>query len=209
MLSAQNRDVPNSEAGIQMILRARAGALTVALSGYQQSLRRFTQQSIVAARHLRYVPSPVLGRNSLWRQKHLRSIHAASSKTTSQTEESPPPQAITLTFVLPDNTEKSVQAKIGDTILEVAHANHIELEGACEGSCSCSTCHVILEQKVYDELPEPSEQEEDMLDLAMCLTPTSRLGCQVRITPDLNNAKIKLPQMTRNFYVDGHVPTPH
>jgi len=64
-------------------------------------------------------------------------------------------------------------------MLEVAHRNDIELEGACEGSLACSTCHVIIDdQAVYDALPEPDDDENDMLDLAFGLTETSRLGCQ-------------------------------
>jgi ferredoxin len=85
----------------------------------------------------------------------------------------------------------------------------IELEGACEGVCACSTCHVILEPDVFDRLPEASEDEEDMLDQAFGLTASSRLGCQVVVTPDMDGIAVQLPAATRNFYVDGHVPVPH
>jgi ferredoxin-2, mitochondrial len=90
-----------------------------------------------------------------------------------------------------------------------ARRHGIELEGACEGVCACSTCHVILEDSVFEQLPEPSEDEEDMLDQAFGLTATSRLGCQVVVTPDMDGITVKLPAATRNFYVDGHVPVPH
>ncbi|CRG98095.1 adrenodoxin-type ferredoxin, putative [Plasmodium gallinaceum] len=80
---------------------------------------------------------------------------------------------------------------------------------ACEGFCACSTCHVIIDEKFYDLLPEASDNEIDMLELAPCITETSRLGCQVKLKKELNGIKIKLPPMTRNFYVDGYVPTPH
>ena len=53
------------------------------------------------------------------------------------------------------------------------------MEGACDGVCACSTCHVILESGIYDALEDPSEDEDDMLDQAFGLTTTSRLGCQV------------------------------
>jgi ferredoxin len=66
-----------------------------------------------------------------------------------------------------------------------------------------------LEPKVYDALPPPNEDEEDLLDLAFGLTPTSRLGCQILLDKKLENAKITLPRATRNLYVDGHVPKPH
>ena len=70
-----------------------------------------------------------------------------------------------------------VRARIGESILDVAHNNGIDLEGACESSLACSTCHVILENDLYDDLEEPCEEEEDLLDLAYGLTHTSRLGC--------------------------------
>eukprot|EP00607_Mallomonas_marina_P001516 CAMPEP_0182428256 /NCGR_PEP_ID=MMETSP1167-20130531/21803_1 /TAXON_ID=2988 /ORGANISM="Mallomonas Sp, Strain CCMP3275" /LENGTH=96 /DNA_ID=CAMNT_0024611027 /DNA_START=300 /DNA_END=590 /DNA_ORIENTATION=+ len=95
------------------------------------------------------------------------------------------------------------------TLLNVAHANDIALEGACEGVCACSTCHVILEDEVYEALPIPSEDEEDMLDQAFGLTSTSRLGCQVTLEQKHDNLLVTLPIATRNFYVDGHVPKPH
>jgi ferredoxin len=104
----------------------------------------------------------------------------------------------------------STKANIGSNLMRVAHANNIELEGACEGVCACSTCHVILESKIYDSLPEASEIEEDMLDQAFGLTSTSRLGCQIKLNKkDHDNMLIKIPSATRNFYVDGHVPKPH
>ena len=98
---------------------------------------------------------------------------------------------------------------MGTNLVRVAQAADIELEGACECSLACSTCHVILEPKVYDALPPPNEDEEDLLDLAFGLTPTSRLGCQIFLDKNIENAKIKLPRATRNLYVDGHVPKPH
>lgn len=76
-------------------------------------------------------------------------------------------------------------------------------------SLACSTCHVILEDDIFDNLEPAEDEEEDMLDLAFGLTPTSRLGCQVIVDESFANTKIVLPKATRNFYVDGHVPKPH
>jgi ferredoxin len=73
--------------------------------------------------------------------------------------------------------------------------------GACEGVCACSTCHVILEDDVFDALPEAEEKEEDMLDQAYGLTMTSRLSCQVRLAKEFDNMLVVLPAATRNFYV--------
>eukprot|EP00511_Aplanochytrium_stocchinoi_P001002 CAMPEP_0204843368 /NCGR_PEP_ID=MMETSP1346-20131115/47939_1 /ASSEMBLY_ACC=CAM_ASM_000771 /TAXON_ID=215587 /ORGANISM="Aplanochytrium stocchinoi, Strain GSBS06" /LENGTH=205 /DNA_ID=CAMNT_0051982499 /DNA_START=41 /DNA_END=658 /DNA_ORIENTATION=+ len=112
-------------------------------------------------------------------------------------------------FVTKDKTEIPVEAKVGQNLLRVAQKNEVELEGACECSIACSTCHVILDPDFYDTLEHPCEDEEDMLDMAFGLTETSRLGCQIHITKDMEGTKVELPQATRNFYVDGHVPEPH
>ena len=107
-----------------------------------------------------------------------------------------------LIFIESNGKEKAVDAEIGLSILEIAHKNHIDLEGACEGSLACSTCHIILEEKDFDKLDEPTEEEEDMLDLAHGLTHTSRLGCQIIMTEDLDGLKIKVPSGTRNINVE-------
>ncbi|CAN0311320.1 unnamed protein product [Pylaiella littoralis] len=117
-------------------------------------------------------------------------------------------QTVEITWENKDGSKKTT-AKCGMNLMRVAHKHGIDLEGACEGVCACSTCHVILSGEVFDDLPEASEDEEDMLDLAFGLTETSRLGCQVIVTPDMDGIVVKLPPATRNFYVDGHVPQPH
>ncbi|GMI21060.1 hypothetical protein TrCOL_g4506 [Triparma columacea] len=118
-------------------------------------------------------------------------------------------QKITVNWLYHDGKTRPVSAYVGQTLLQVAHAHKIELEGACEGVCACSTCHTIFTDPVYDSLPYPSEDEEDMLDLAYGLEPTSRLGCQVTLTEEMDGVEVRIPQATRNFYVDGHVPQPH
>ncbi|XP_042784327.1 ferredoxin-2, mitochondrial isoform X2 [Panthera tigris] len=81
--------------------------------------------------------------------------------------------------------------------------------GACEASLACSTCHVYVSEDHLDLLPPPDEREDDMLDMAPLLQENSRLGCQIVLTPELEGAEFTLPKITRNFYVDGHVPKPH
>ncbi len=105
-------------------------------------------------------------------------------------------------FILTDGSEKEVDAPVGLSVLEIAHQNNIDLEGACEGSLACSTCHVIVDPEYYDMLKEATEDEEDMLDLAFGLTHTSRLGCQIIMSEELNGLKIRLPSATRNMMVD-------
>jgi ferredoxin len=85
----------------------------------------------------------------------------------------------------------------------------IRVAGACEGSVACSTCHVILSPEHYDFLPEPEDDENDMLDMAFGLSETSRLGCQVRLTRELDGMTATLPSATRNMFVDGEVSLCH
>jgi len=109
-----------------------------------------------------------------------------------------------------EDVKAHVDAYIGESLLQVAQRNDIELEGACEGVCACSTCHVVIpDEDTFDNLEEASEDEEDMLDMAFGLTETSRLGCQIIVTDEMDGMKVEVPPMTRNFYVDGHVPKPH
>ncbi|KAF9224677.1 ferredoxin [Gyrodon lividus] len=107
------------------------------------------------------------------------------------------------------NLIKTIEASEGDDILSLAHEWDIDLEGACEGSIACSTCHIILPPEKYDLLSEPSDDENDMLDLAFGLTDTSRLGCQVYVTKEMDGMEISLPSATRNMFVDGKKPTHH
>ncbi|MBA4249682.1 MAG: 2Fe-2S ferredoxin [Candidatus Puniceispirillum sp.] len=106
-----------------------------------------------------------------------------------------------INFVTSQGDIKTVDAPVGLSILEIAHRNNVDLEGACEGSLACSTCHVIIDPEWFDLLQEPTEDEEDMLDLAFGLTHTSRLGCQIRMTDELDGITVKLPTGTRNVQV--------
>jgi 2Fe-2S ferredoxin len=104
-----------------------------------------------------------------------------------------------VTFIERDGNRREVDAPLGLSLLELAHRNGIDIEGACEGSLACSTCHVIIDPEWYDLLKEASEDEEDMLDLAFGLTATSRLGCQIVITEELDGLIVRLPKTTRNL----------
>ena len=104
-------------------------------------------------------------------------------------------------FVTKDNKEIKVDAPVGLSVLEIAHQHDIDLEGACEGSLACSTCHVIVAPEWYAKLQPPIEAEEDMLDLAFHLTETSRLGCQIIMTEALDGLRVTLPSATRNMMV--------
>jgi ferredoxin, 2Fe-2S len=108
-----------------------------------------------------------------------------------------------MTFISADGqTRKEVEAPVGLSVLEIAHRNGVSLEGACEGSLACSTCHIVVSAEDYERLSEASEDEEDMLDLAFGLTHTSRLGCQIIMTDELDGLTVTLPAATRNMMVD-------
>ena len=104
----------------------------------------------------------------------------------------------TMTFILRDGSQKLVDAPLGLSVLEVAHKHGVDIEGACEGSLACSTCHVVVDPAWYGRLSKATEDEEDMLDLAFGLQATSRLGCQIVMTPELDGLTVKLPAGTRN-----------
>lgn len=127
---------------------------------------------------------------------------------------------INVTFIDKDGTKVDLQVAEGDNLLDIAQANDLEMEGtstlilreiasgtdipcvigACGGSCACSTCHVIVEEpEMFDKMEEPSDDENDMLDLAFGLTETSRLGCQVIMNKELDGLVVRLPSMTRNL----------
>ena len=101
-------------------------------------------------------------------------------------------------FVSPGGERREIDAPSGKTVLEIAWANGIDIEGACEGVMACSTCHVIVPGDWFDRLDEPSEDEDDMLDLAWGVGPTSRLGCQITITEALDGIELTLPAETNN-----------
>jgi 2Fe-2S ferredoxin len=103
-----------------------------------------------------------------------------------------------MVFIERDGTRKEVEAPLGLSVLEIAHRNSVDIEGACEGSLACSTCHVIVDGAWFAKLAKPTEDEEDMLDLAFDLQETSRLGCQLIMTDALDGLVVKLPAGSRN-----------
>jgi 2Fe-2S ferredoxin len=107
-----------------------------------------------------------------------------------------------MTFIERDGTRREVDAPLGLSVLEIAHRHGVDIEGACEGSLACSTCHVIVDAKYFELLQNPTEDEEDMLDLAFGLEETSRLGCQIVMTEELDGLVVRLPKATRNAMKD-------
>ena len=103
-----------------------------------------------------------------------------------------------MTFIERDGARREVEAPLGLSVLEIAHRHGVDIEGACEGSLACSTCHVIVDGTWFTKLDKPTEDEEDMLDLAFDLQETSRLGCQIIMTEALDGLVVKLPAGSRN-----------
>ena len=104
-----------------------------------------------------------------------------------------------MVFIERDGTQKEVEAPLGLSVLEIAHRNSVDIEGACEGSLACSTCHVIVDPSWFGKLAKPTEDEEDMLDLASGARRTSRLSCQIDLTDALDGLVVHIPAESRNM----------
>ena len=109
---------------------------------------------------------------------------------------------VNVVFKFQDGSKVTVQADEGDDLLHIAHENRIALEGACEGSVACSTCHVVVAPEWFAKLDEATDDEEDMLDYAFGLTHTSRLGCQIKVTKALDGIEVLIPSQTRNMQLE-------
>jgi len=93
------------------------------------------------------------------------------------------------------------EAADGETVLDVALKNHIHIEHACEKSCACTTCHVVIREG-FDSLEESDELEDDMLDKAWGLEPESRLGCQASLQGE--DLVVEIPKYTVNIVSENH-----
>jgi ferredoxin-2, mitochondrial len=97
------------------------------------------------------------------------------------------------------STQTQAQGEVGQSLLSLAQVHSQPLEGTCEGSMACSTCHVIIDAEDFAKLPKPSEEEEDMLDMASSVTRTSRLACQIMLSPELEGMRVHMPHSVRNM----------
>ena len=106
---------------------------------------------------------------------------------------------IIVTFINAEGQTQTVDAEIGQDLLQVAQAAGQPLEGTCEGQMACSTCHVIVDKDWFAKLPAAVEDEEDMLDLASGARRTSRLSCQIILTAELDGLVVHIPAESRNM----------
>ena len=97
-------------------------------------------------------------------------------------------------FLSPAGDRREIDAQAGLSVMEVARMHDLGLEGTCEGSMACATCHVVVDPEHAARLAEPSPEEEDMLDLAFGLQATSRLGCQIVLDEALDGLTVKIPR---------------
>jgi len=155
-----------------------------------------------AERAGRWLPQLQASTRSLGVRFHVNGLPAPTSEGPSGVESrrstaSGAKEMVTVHFIdqgyagLP--TRKTVQAPVGSSIVDVAKEHGVDIQAACGQKLQCATCHVILKKSTYDSLKPKGVREEDLLDSTFLLTPTSRLGCQVRLTPDLDGIECMLP----------------
>lgn len=105
---------------------------------------------------------------------------------------------VRVTFLTSSGEKIAANAEAGACLLDVAQGAGMPLEGTCEGQMACSTCHVIVGRDWFGKLPPPSEEEEDMLDLAADIAATSRLSCQILLTDELDGIEVRIPAQSRD-----------
>ncbi|XP_013061489.1 adrenodoxin-like protein 2, mitochondrial isoform X1 [Biomphalaria glabrata] len=149
--------------------------------------------SILVSRTLtQRTPAP-----SIQSWSRLRATSVVQEKRFCSSVPKPQKQLVNVTFLLRDGKKQQVKAKVGDNLLDIIIENNVDIDGfgACEGTLACSTCHLIFKPEDFNKLPDkPTDEELDMLDLAFGLTETSRLGCQVIVTKDMDGLEITVPK---------------
>ncbi|MGH6787588.1 MAG: 2Fe-2S iron-sulfur cluster-binding protein [Novosphingobium sp.] len=106
---------------------------------------------------------------------------------------------VRVAFITADGARVETDGEPGAPLLDVAQAAGMPLEGTCEGQMACSTCHVVVAKEWFGRLPRASEDEEDMLDLAAGVRPTSRLSCQIVLTVELDGVEVRIPGESRDM----------
>jgi 2Fe-2S ferredoxin len=102
----------------------------------------------------------------------------------------------TIHYIRPDGQRSTVDAKAGMSVMETAIRNNVRgIDAECGGSCSCATCHIYVDADFFDRLPPPDEMEAELLEgVAASREPTSRLSCQIAVTPELDGLTVRIPE---------------
>ncbi len=100
-----------------------------------------------------------------------------------------------ITIVAHDGQRFEIDADDGSTVMENAIRNAVPgIEAECGGACACATCHVYVDEAWTETVGEPDVMEEDMLDFAYEVRPTSRLSCQIKVRPELDGLVVQVPE---------------
>jgi 2Fe-2S ferredoxin len=100
-----------------------------------------------------------------------------------------------ITYIAFDGTEYPVEAPVGSTVMENAIKHMVPgIEAECGGACACATCHVYVDDAWAETVGSPEPMEEDMLDFAYDVRPTSRLSCQIKVRPELDGLVVRVPE---------------
>ncbi|KAM8952865.1 adrenodoxin-like [Pelodytes ibericus] len=122
--------------------------------------------------------------------------HITTTARCQDTSSGAPKDTLTVNFINRNGENLTATAKDGESLLDLVSRHNLPIDGfgACEGTLACSTCHLIFEQNIFDQLSSVSDEEMDMLDLAFALTDTSRLGCQICMNKALDGMTVRVPK---------------
>jgi len=137
-------------------------------------------------------------------------IHSSKVLYHGEYERQPPKsddEIVNIHVIDRDHIQTDIKGKVGDNVMFLCQMHEVEVEGACEASLACCTCHVYVDAPFFDLLDEMGEEEEDLLDMAPFLQENSRLSCQVLLRKDMEGMTVRLPHGTRNFKPDKQTTT--
>lgn len=102
---------------------------------------------------------------------------------------------VQITFKDSTGQSRIVEGEAGSTVMETALKNNVPgIEAECGGACACATCHIYVDESWAERIPPAQPMEEDMLDFAFDVRPTSRLSCQIRVTAEVDGLVVTTPE---------------
>ncbi len=148
----------------------------------------------------------IISRNKVYSNKNFLNINRIlfSSFSTIKNDSTNSTKSIKFTFInLSNNQKTSVIANKGENLFKTARNNNVKVKAVCDGLLSCGTCHMYLENDLYDKIIDHYEvEEEELLERSVGLTDTSRLGCQTIITEDFEGTVIEIPDHLESYNCD-------